>query len=275
MEAHTGSGIVERLSHAGGLHAGALCSGMMTAPLLGVGAQERPSRVTVQAAPAHVPSVQTLSAALACIAGYLDAVSLASDGAFCAHVTGPLVVVASRLLQRLPVDPLSLSALPLFAATVVVVTRLYRRWAPRGELSACRWILMYQSVWVAAAWLVAHLAPAGKLGRLAVACLVIALAAQNALHRLSPSLSTCTTAMTGNLAQWLSELGSSPRGSTSRAARVLSAFAGGAAAGAIATRFLGVDALLLPLCAYTSLVHALPLVVRSDVCYKSSQRAAS
>jgi uncharacterized membrane protein YoaK (UPF0700 family) len=194
-----------------------------------------------------------LGACLAFIAGFADASSfVGADGIFCAHVTGNFVVLAADLARHAHADEwLKLATFPIFVTSVLGVTRLYRGVAEPGP-SSTRQLLGFMSLLfgVAAALGIVLPSTAHAATRpLIVALLVIAMAAQNSMHRLNTSLGPMTTVMTGNVTGWLVEK-VRPAANAAKH-RVLgfaiAAFAVGCVMGALSVARFGFGALVAPL----------------------------
>jgi uncharacterized membrane protein YoaK (UPF0700 family) len=197
----------------------------------------------------------TLGAALAFAAGFADASGfVGADGVFTAHVTGNFVVLAADLARHARTDDwLKLATFPIFVAAVIGATLAHRRMHLQHGPSAVRSLLLLEAALIGAAAVVglAHAsAVAGGLRTCVVALLVTAMGAQNALHRLNPSLGSMTTVMTGNVTQWLSE-SLQPAASRDRAKHrtltvVIASFAVGCAGGAWGVVHVGFGVLAVP-----------------------------
>jgi uncharacterized membrane protein YoaK (UPF0700 family) len=190
-----------------------------------------------------IPKSRELAAVLAFTAGFLDAATFVSDDAFCAHITGNLLLVAARLPTGAPLNALASATLPVFVITVLSVGRIYRRMAEHCEQRALRAVLAYEAACVAYAYALLH-TRSSSIG--AVLCLVSAMAAQNVLQRMSPRLEIVTTVMTGILVQCLTDSRRSAWRAWCPATQVLTLFAVGGLLGALSTRTVGSNALVLP-----------------------------
>jgi uncharacterized membrane protein YoaK (UPF0700 family) len=197
------------------------------------------------------PNAALAPACLAFVAGFADAASfVGADGIFCAHVTGNFVVLAADLARGASADEwLKLATFPLFVATVLAVTALHarREGGAAGPSLLASAGLFAAAALVAARWSAAAPGPARSA---VVALLVVAMGAQNALHRLSPALGPMTTVMTGNVTGWLVEtIAPGPPGAASKhrtVGAVIAAFAAGCAAGALAVARGGFVTLVVP-----------------------------
>jgi uncharacterized membrane protein YoaK (UPF0700 family) len=159
-------------------------------------------------APARL-TIAVLSAA----AGFIDAVGfLMLAGLFPAHVTGEVVGLTAALTgghqvshaSRLAVIPIFLGALVLAA----VVTRMRRQAgnSPRPTLLALMTgALVLCTLSGLLAWTPELLSPAWVFG-VREACIVSAMAFQNAFTREAPGTACPTTVMTGNLTHFVFEV---------------------------------------------------------------------
>ncbi len=196
-----------------------------------------------------------VGACLAFIAGFADASSfVGADGVFCAHVTGNFVVLAADLALHAHANEwLKLATFPIFVASVLCVTRVYRGRAEPGRTST-RQLLGVMCALFGVASLLAVAWPSSVHAAskpLIVALLVSAMGAQNAMHRLNPSLGPMTTVMTGNVTGWLVETirpGPAENAVKHRLLGVaIAAFALGCGSGALSVARFGFGALVVPL----------------------------
>lgn len=152
-------------------------------------------------------------AALSCTAGYIDAVGfLMLVGLFPAHVTGELVGITTALTgghqvshaSRFAVIPMFVGAL-LLAATV---TRARRRAgaSPRSALLALMSGSLVLCTLSGFLSFTGDVLGPGWVFALREACVVSAMAFQNAFTREAPTSSCPTTVMTGNLTHFVFEL---------------------------------------------------------------------
>jgi uncharacterized membrane protein YoaK (UPF0700 family) len=212
-----------------------------------------------------------LCPALAFVAGFLDAASFVQlGGVFCAHVTGNLVVVVSELAQLHRPRWSTVATVPVFLLAVALVNRLARpRWtsAPRARGI----VLAFEATFVGLATLFGTLvAPGSSTATDAVILLllVVAMAAQSALHRMFPELGPCSTVMTGNLAHWVLKRSEpvehKPAGSAwQQHGTVVASFSVGCVLGAGLVKQFGLGALSLPLCVLCGGSYRLLGLVRS------------
>jgi uncharacterized membrane protein YoaK (UPF0700 family) len=205
-------------------------------------------------------ALQVLPPALAFVAGFLDAATLVRGGGIlCAHVTGNLVVIASCLVRGVPVNLLTASILPTFLVVVALTAVLHRRLAAAGVLHACRAVLWMEIAFVTLACSLDAWSAAGTRQSFVVMSLVMAMAAQNTLHRTAPGLGIMTTAMTGNLVQCLLDFADwRPRTSPMAPARttsVLVGFAIGCASGGALAHWFGFGTLVVPICVLWTLTR--------------------
>jgi uncharacterized membrane protein YoaK (UPF0700 family) len=196
-----------------------------------------------------------LGACLAFIAGFADASSyVGADGIFCAHVTGNFVVLAADLARHAHADEwLKLATFPIFVTSVLGITRVYRGVAEPGP-SSTRQLLGFMSLLFGAAAALGFVLPSSAHAAtkpLIVTLLVIAMAAQNSMHRLNTSLGPMTTVMTGNVTGWLVEKIRPVPAANAAKHRVLgfaiAAFAVGCVTGALSVARFGFGALAAPL----------------------------
>ncbi len=160
------------------------------------------------AAPMSPHDALIVAGTLAFTAGFADAATyVGADGIFCAHVTGNFVVLAADLARHADADEwLKLATFPVFVAAVLAATWLGRSTHGTLDTSTVRRLLAVKAALLGAAAIVgvAWGAARGGVGRaVIVALLVTAMAIQNALHRLRPTLGAMTTVMTGNVTSWL------------------------------------------------------------------------
>lgn len=214
-------------------------------------------------APAPAATLALIAIGLAFVAGFADAASfVGADGIFCAHVTGNFVVLAADLARGARADEwLKLATFPLFVVAVLAMAKIHAHRAPR----TARWLLLVAAVLVGAAALVGALVPSGAPGpgrSAVVALLVLAMAVQNATHRLHPALGPMTTVMTGNVTGFLVDAvlpGAPERASKRRATGwIIAAFAAGCAAGALSVERAGFAVLALPAAAVLAVRARLP-----------------
>lgn len=196
-----------------------------------------------------------IAPALAFVAGFADASTfVGADGIFCAHVTGNFVVLAADLAHGASVDEwLKLATFPVFVATVFISSAVHRRVAPGAW--AERGLLLAQAALLAVAALAGSLYDTrvpGATRSAVVILLVMAMAIQNAIHRLDTGLGPMTTVMTGNVTQYVAEWTAPAKSDEVRARRrkllrVILLFALGCAAGALGVSRVGFLTLLVPI----------------------------
>lgn len=189
-----------------------------------------------------------MSAALAFVAGFVDAATFVRGGVFCAHVTGNLIVIAAQFIHDHHVGGLTAATIPTFVLTVAVVASLYRKRARASEVVARRAVLCFEAAFIGLGCLLAAIGGEDSLRVWVVLSLVVAMAAQTTLQRMTPSLITATTVMTGNLAQCFLELtGDIRRSWATSTARIVCAFIMGCLSGAALVKWFGFGMLVLPL----------------------------
>jgi uncharacterized membrane protein YoaK (UPF0700 family) len=210
-------------------------------------------------APAPPPS-PLVGPALAFTAGFADASTfVGAGGIFCAHVTGNFVVLAADLALHAGADQwLKLATFPVFVAAVLAATAYHHRLARGLGPRSARALLAMKSALFGLAALVGVLAPTSAPGRARVAIvviLVIAMALQNAVHRLNPAFGPMTTVMTGNVTGWVSDAlaPATQPDAAERAARrtqlgfIILLFTLGCAAGALSVVRLGFVVMVVPM----------------------------
>lgn len=163
-------------------------------------------RVSATATPSVADSVVTRSLpfVLSVIAGSTDVIGfLALDGLFTAHITGNLVILAARLVARAPAPVAELISVPVFIValglTRVLADRLDRIRIPS------LWPLLLLQFLLLAGFLVVGATggprpdPSAPLMIFAGMLGVMAMAAQNALVRVSLTGAPSTAVMTTNV----------------------------------------------------------------------------
>jgi uncharacterized membrane protein YoaK (UPF0700 family) len=206
---------------------------------------------------AQASSQGWLCPALAFVAGFADAASFVrADGICCAHVTGNLVVMAAALARHEPVRWLTVATIPVFVLSALLVSRLCWNALKSDPQRGCTAILTVEAAFLAVSATLGSLdhPSHNQVGvqSVIVLSLVVAMAAQNALHRIGPKLGINTTVMTGNIMQWcLERAGLGDRTilerNPNRVGQVIALFAFGCVCGAISVRLLGFGMLVIPL----------------------------
>ncbi|MXN75255.1 DUF1275 domain-containing protein [Burkholderia sp. 4701] len=144
--------------------------------------------------------------------GFVDTAGfLALQGLFTAHVTGNFVTLGATLVSGTSGAIAKLAALPVFCVAIVLATVCANRLSARG-VDALRVMLLAQAALLTAgAALAVGVGPfpdSDALPALATGMtLVVAMAVQNALHRLHLSDAPPTTLMTGTVTQFMISLG--------------------------------------------------------------------
>lgn len=194
--------------------------------------------------------------ALAFVAGFADATTfVGAGGVFCAHVTGNFVVLAADLARGAASEGvLKVATFPVFVAAVAAATWLHRRAGGAGSAKATRTLLWTSGVLIALAAVAGISAQAHESSparTAVVVLLVLAMGAQNALHRVATGLGPATTVMTGNVTQWFVDLVARPKlpdvaKKRGELGAVIVAFTFGCAAGAYGVEYLGFASLALP-----------------------------
>ncbi|KVN39524.1 YoaK family protein [Burkholderia ubonensis] len=144
--------------------------------------------------------------------GFVDTAGfLALQGLFTAHVTGNFVTLGATLVSGTSGAIAKLAALPVFCIAIVLATVCANRLNARGA-NALRVMLFAQAALLTSgAALAVGIGPfpdSDALPALATGMtLVVAMAVQNALHRLHLSDAPPTTLMTGTVTQIMISLG--------------------------------------------------------------------
>jgi uncharacterized membrane protein YoaK (UPF0700 family) len=149
---------------------------------------------------------------LAFIGGWVDVATFVGlDHLMAAHITGNIVLLAADLQDGFgQSDLVKVIAIPTFFCAVIVFTWIHDRHVVRARSREARmpWILILEAALLAIAGGLAAVTTDGETPvsfGLAVAIsfpAVVAMACQNASHRLYPSLGPATTVMTGNISQF-------------------------------------------------------------------------
>jgi uncharacterized membrane protein YoaK (UPF0700 family) len=159
----------------------------------------------VEGTPASARDAVLVAGMLAFVAGFADASTfVGADGVFCAHVTGNFVVLAADLARHADRSEwLKLATFPVFVGAVLATTWLSASSRSPPEKRTVRAILAVMAALLGVAAVVGLAADGPGAPRTAVVVLlVVAMGAQNALHRLRPALGAMTTVMTGNVTSW-------------------------------------------------------------------------
>ena len=205
---------------------------------------------------------------LAFIGGWVDVATFVGLGhLMAAHITGNIVLLAADLQNGFgDTDLVKLIAIPTFFMAVVLFTWVHDRHVVRARSREARmpWIFLIEALMLLVSGAIAALTTTGKVPvpfGLAVAIsvpAVVAMACQNAAHRLYPSLGAATTVMTGNIAQffidWTRRVRPSPtvpKGEVLPAGErslpiLILAFVLGCAGAAFLTGAIGPTSLLVP-----------------------------
>jgi uncharacterized membrane protein YoaK (UPF0700 family) len=194
-----------------------------------------------------------VGSSLAFIAGFADASSfVGADGVFCAHVTGNFVVLAADLALHADAHEwLKLATFPIFVLSVLTATWISRATRAPLDSRAVRQLLALKAALLAVAALVGALSTRPALTRgVVVTLLVMAMAVQNSLHRLRPTLGVMTTVMTGNVTQWVTGIilptAVGERSKHGALAMVIVFFAVGCVSGALGVAHFGFVVLVVP-----------------------------
>jgi uncharacterized membrane protein YoaK (UPF0700 family) len=149
---------------------------------------------------------------LAFIGGWVDVATFVGlDHLMAAHITGNIVLLAADLQDGFgESDLVKVIAIPTFFAAVIVFTLIHDRHVVRAKTREGRmpWILVLEAfLLVIAGVLAVATTDGGRPVSFGLALpisipAVVAMACQNASHRLYPSLGPATTVMTGNIAQF-------------------------------------------------------------------------
>jgi uncharacterized membrane protein YoaK (UPF0700 family) len=173
-----------------------------------LGSQNPLTLIRERRANLHVPV-----AVLSGTAGYIDSVGfLMLAGLFPAHVTGEIVGLTKALSGGGPLShPSRWAVLPLFVAALFVAAGIVRRYRARGRSPRRALLgLMGATLGVGACTGFWGMVPGAREPEWALAvreaCLVSAMAFQNAFTREGLARSCPTTVMTGNLTQFVFEL---------------------------------------------------------------------
>jgi uncharacterized membrane protein YoaK (UPF0700 family) len=169
---------------------------------------------------------RTLVITLAFVAGWVDAASFVGlHHIMAAHITGNLVILAAGIATGFQTDDwLKIAILPIFAVAVMAMTLIHDRYIATHDDAArhVRGMLVIEAVLIAGTGVLGLLATLkgwtlGLWLALAVATPVtVAMALQNAIHRLYPAVGPATTVMTGNITQFFIDRTRRLRGRTSR-----------------------------------------------------------
>jgi uncharacterized membrane protein YoaK (UPF0700 family) len=211
---------------------------------------------------------RTLVIMLAFVAGWVDAGSFVGlHHIMAAHITGNLVILAAEIATGFQAtDFLKIVILPIFFVGAMAATFIHDRYIARYDEPArhIRGMLAVEAVLVAATGVLGLAVslkgwPLNFWVALAVATPVtFAMALQNAIHRLYPTVGPATTVMTGNITQFFIDR---TRGLAGKASRslindmpkdgtllpiLILAFAVGCVLGAVATARTGNGAFLIP-----------------------------
>jgi uncharacterized membrane protein YoaK (UPF0700 family) len=195
-------------------------------------------------------------------AGYVDTAGfLALHGLFTAHVTGNFVTIGAALVMGTSGIVAKLLALPVFCLAVIGARLLRYRLQARGWPVVATLLLVKLVLFVVAAILALHYGPFGAgdswSATLTGMTLVVAMAIQNAVHRVHLGSSPPSTLMTGTTTQIMLDLadriqGVAPeqRAQADQRLRRMSfavlAFAVGCAAGALLYAFAGMWCFVVP-----------------------------
>jgi uncharacterized membrane protein YoaK (UPF0700 family) len=149
---------------------------------------------------------------LALVGGWVDVATFVGlDHLMAAHITGNIVLLAADLQNGFgESDLVKVIAIPTFFAAVTVFTLIHDRHVVRARSHEARmpWILIVEAVLLCASGLLAVFTADGEgpisfaLALIISIPAVVAMACQNASHRLYPSLGPATTVMTGNISQF-------------------------------------------------------------------------
>jgi uncharacterized membrane protein YoaK (UPF0700 family) len=211
---------------------------------------------------------------IALVGGWVDVASfLALDHLMAAHITGNVVLVAADLVDGFGMsEALRLGAIPVFFLTVMLVTLLHDRLlATLPRATAFRRLFLIEGVLLAvsaglglALVFGAPSAVDNRLGALIALPAVMAMALQNAAHRLFPGFGAMTTVMTGNITQFVIDhsrrwFGFAKVAPTAAKAdriipTIIAGFVVGCAASAFTTATIGFGSLALPAIALLVLV---------------------
>jgi uncharacterized membrane protein YoaK (UPF0700 family) len=216
--------------------------------------------------PVRIPRLLVIL--LAFIGGWVDVATFVGlDHLMAAHITGNIVLLAADLQNGFgETDLVKVIAIPTFFVAVIVFTLIHDRHVVRASSREARmpWIFLIEALLLFVAGGLAALTTDGagpvRFG-LAVAIsipAVVAMACQNAAHRLYPSLGPATTVMTGNIAQffidgtrWLRPSAAVPKGEVMPAGErslpiLILAFVLGCGGSAFLTGAIGPMSLLVP-----------------------------
>jgi len=212
---------------------------------------------------------------LSFVAGYVDTLGFVSVfGLFTAHVTGNFVLIGKELSGHGEGVLLKLLAFPVFVAAVACARLLSRALARKGR-SAVKPLLFAQAALLLSFMALGLLAspitsPRGHLVLAAGLAGVAAMGVQNALSRLELGVLVPTTVMTGNVTQTVIDLvdllhsrdRTEIATTQTRMVEMIPAIVGfgaGALGGAMAWKWLGFVALMLPISVLLGLgLHSWP-----------------
>ncbi len=213
---------------------------------------------------------------LAFIGGWVDVATFVGlDHLMAAHITGNIVLLAADLQAGFgESDLVKIIAIPVFFAGVIVFTLIHDRHVVRAKSREARmpWILLFEALLLCVAGGLAIFttdgeAPVGFGLTVAISIpAVVAMACQNAAHRLYPSLGPPTTVMTGNIAQFFIDRtrqfrpsAALPEGEVLPAGQrglpiLILAFVAGCIGAAFLTGAIGPTSLLVPVPVLTAMV---------------------
>jgi uncharacterized membrane protein YoaK (UPF0700 family) len=170
------------------------------------------SVLTRSATPEGDPAIRALQFVLSLTAGSTDIIGfLGLNGLFTSHITGNIVVLAAHIVAGNPAIFSYMLSVPVFML-VLLLTRLLAGGLERAGISTLRPLLLLQLIFLlvflvlgvtAGPWSNADALLAVIAGMFGVA----AMAAQNALVRISLKNSPSTAAMTTNVTQFTLDLG--------------------------------------------------------------------
>jgi len=149
---------------------------------------------------------------MAFVGGWVDVSTFVGlDHLMAAHITGNIVLLAADLQNGFgEPDLIKLIAIPTFFVAVIAFTFFHDRFVVRAHTREGRmpWILVVEALLLTLAGGIAAVTADGEtpvpfaLALIISTPAVVAMACQNAAHRLYPSLGPATTVMTGNITQF-------------------------------------------------------------------------
>jgi len=204
--------------------------------------------------------VRSITLILGAVAGFCDTLTYTSaNGLLSAHITGNFILFASRLVRASDlVSWIRLVTFPVFVIAVIIGSYSSRRSSNRHWLLACEGVVLCVAGLAGILFLVFHHTDMQLYEAVAypiALAIVFGMGLQNAYGKLyAADTYGPTTVMTGNVTQWAIDLGRFLKGvrepgvitrAKNQSFLILS-FLAGCLLGALAGRFIGLGAALMP-----------------------------